>query len=292
MATLSMRTARSAALVELPMATVAQGTPRGICTMLCRLSTPSRCFSGTGTPMTGSGVMAATMPGRWAAPPAAAMMTRRPRARAWRAYCIILSGVRCALTMLTSKGTPKLRSTSAAALMVGRSESLPMMTPTRGPGPPIAALAAPPAAPPAPAAAPGSGSPSTASARAAASMGDDPVTVTWPTLRPSRTPALPYQWSAAPGVDSPRASGPQVASRSASPDPVPSAFTITAAPTRMAVEPRGSPITARKWFSNWSHSHASIVKCPLLCGLGATSFSSTRCGSPADARCVRKSSTP
>ena len=36
----------------------------------------------TGTPSTGSGVLAASMPGRWAAPPAPAMMHRRPRPRA------------------------------------------------------------------------------------------------------------------------------------------------------------------------------------------------------------------
>jgi hypothetical protein len=33
----------------------------------------------TGTPMTGSGVWLATMPGRCAAPPAPAMITRKPR---------------------------------------------------------------------------------------------------------------------------------------------------------------------------------------------------------------------
>ena len=40
---------------------------------------PSRCFSGTGTPITGSGVTEASMPGRWAAPPAPAMITCSPR---------------------------------------------------------------------------------------------------------------------------------------------------------------------------------------------------------------------
>jgi hypothetical protein len=52
------------------MATVATGTPRGICRMEYTESTPSRCLSGTGTPITGSGVIAATMPGKCAAPPA------------------------------------------------------------------------------------------------------------------------------------------------------------------------------------------------------------------------------
>ena len=42
-------------------------------------------FQGTGTPMTGSGVAEATMPGRCAAPPAPAMMTSMPRPAASRA---------------------------------------------------------------------------------------------------------------------------------------------------------------------------------------------------------------
>ena len=42
-------------------------------------SRPPRCFVVIGTPMTGRLVFAASMPGRWAAPPAPAMMTRSPR---------------------------------------------------------------------------------------------------------------------------------------------------------------------------------------------------------------------
>ncbi len=40
---------------------------------------PSRYFSGTGTPMTGSGVTEASMPGSAAAPPAPATIAFRPR---------------------------------------------------------------------------------------------------------------------------------------------------------------------------------------------------------------------
>src|SRR5581483_7846263 len=72
-----IRAARSPALRALPMATVATGTPAGICTIDSSESIPSRYFSGTGTPITGSGVTAASMPGRCAAPPAPAMITRR-----------------------------------------------------------------------------------------------------------------------------------------------------------------------------------------------------------------------
>ena len=39
---------------------------------------------GRGTPITGSGVREASMPGRWAAPPAPAISTRRPRSAAPR----------------------------------------------------------------------------------------------------------------------------------------------------------------------------------------------------------------
>lgn len=74
----------------------------GICTMDMRLSMPSRYFSGTGTPMTGSGVTDASMPGRWAAPPAPAMIARRPRPAAFSPYAIISRGMRWAETTSTS----------------------------------------------------------------------------------------------------------------------------------------------------------------------------------------------
>jgi hypothetical protein len=79
-----MRTASRPALRALPMATAATGTPAGICTMDSSESIPSRYFSGTGTPMTGSGVTAASIPGRCAAPPAPARITARPRSAAER----------------------------------------------------------------------------------------------------------------------------------------------------------------------------------------------------------------
>jgi hypothetical protein len=68
-----------------PMANVATGMPFGICTMESRESRPLRCFEGTGTPRTGTMVLAASMPGRWAAPPAPAMMARRSRSCAMAA---------------------------------------------------------------------------------------------------------------------------------------------------------------------------------------------------------------
>jgi hypothetical protein len=67
------------------MATVATGIPAGICTIERSESRPSRVASGTGTPITGRVVIDAVMPGRWAAPPAPATITRSPRSAAERA---------------------------------------------------------------------------------------------------------------------------------------------------------------------------------------------------------------
>ena len=56
----------------------------------------------TGTPSTGSIVLAAAMPGRWAAPPAPAISTSSPRASADPAYSNSRSGVRWADTTRVS----------------------------------------------------------------------------------------------------------------------------------------------------------------------------------------------
>ena len=89
-----MRTARSPAFLAFAMATVATGIPAGICTIDSSESRPDKCSSGTGTPMTGNGVIDAVIPGRWAAPPAPAMITRRPRSAALLAYSVMTCGVR------------------------------------------------------------------------------------------------------------------------------------------------------------------------------------------------------
>src|SRR6185503_500006 len=62
-----------------PIAKVATGTPPGIWAIESRESSPFRARLSTGTPSTGRVVMLATMPGRCAAPPAPAMITRMPR---------------------------------------------------------------------------------------------------------------------------------------------------------------------------------------------------------------------
>ena len=76
-----MAAANSAALAAPagPIAKVATGTPLGICTIDSRESMPLRAFDCTGTPSTGTRVLAAVMPGRCAAPPAPAMIADRPR---------------------------------------------------------------------------------------------------------------------------------------------------------------------------------------------------------------------
>ena len=79
-----MRAASRPAFLAPPIDTVATGMPAGICTMESSESMPSSVASGTGTPMTGRAVTEASMPGRWAAPPAPAMMTFGARGRAPR----------------------------------------------------------------------------------------------------------------------------------------------------------------------------------------------------------------
>jgi hypothetical protein len=129
-----MATAISPALVApaSPMAMVATGTPAGICTIDSNESIPSRARLWMGTPITGTMVCPATIPGRWAAPPAPAITTFRPRSSALAAYSAIQSGVRWAETTLHSWGTPNSVRTVAARFIVSQSESLPMITPTSG----------------------------------------------------------------------------------------------------------------------------------------------------------------
>ena len=80
-----MRTASSPALRAAPTPTQATGTPEGIWTMESSESMPSSTLSGTGTPITGRVVEEASTPGKWAAPPAPAMISLIPRATAVRA---------------------------------------------------------------------------------------------------------------------------------------------------------------------------------------------------------------
>ena len=78
------------------MATVATGMPVGICTVDSSASSPSRVEDLTGMPITGRVVLAARAPARWAALPAAAMMTPKPFSCAVREKAPACSGVRWA----------------------------------------------------------------------------------------------------------------------------------------------------------------------------------------------------
>jgi hypothetical protein len=60
--------------------------PRGIWTIESNESTPLSVLLSTGTPSTGKIVIAASIPGRWAAPPAPAMISSSPRPSASRPY--------------------------------------------------------------------------------------------------------------------------------------------------------------------------------------------------------------
>jgi len=66
----SIWTASRAAFIEPSTATVATGMPAGIWTVAYRASTPLSAPPDSGTPITGSVVLAATAPARWAAIPA------------------------------------------------------------------------------------------------------------------------------------------------------------------------------------------------------------------------------
>ena len=130
----SRATANSAAFVApaSPMANVATGIPAGIWTIDSNESWPWRWRDGTGTPSTGTVVLAASIPGRWAAPPAPAMIARRPRSRADSAKANISSGIRWALTTLASWATPKRSRTTTAACIVDQSLAEPIRTATTG----------------------------------------------------------------------------------------------------------------------------------------------------------------
>ena len=85
-----------------PIAKVAVGIPYGICTIDNKLSSPFISLLSIGTPNTGILVNEATIPGRWAAPPAPAIITLILFLWAFLAYLYSLSGVLWAETILTS----------------------------------------------------------------------------------------------------------------------------------------------------------------------------------------------
>ena len=116
----------------LPIASVPTGMPAGICTVESSESRPLSEALSIGTPSTGSSVCAATTPARWAAPPAAAIITSSPAASAAPTYSTVAAGVRWAESTRHSWATPKRASVSLALFIVSQSDLLPMRMPTRG----------------------------------------------------------------------------------------------------------------------------------------------------------------
>src|SRR3989338_8491733 len=116
------------------MATVATGTPGGICAVEKSASTPAAPIFVliSGTPITGSAVCAATTPAKCAAPPAPQMNTLYPAASLFFTYSTTASGVRCAESVCTSDPMPNSSSTFVASCITGRSESEPITIPTSG----------------------------------------------------------------------------------------------------------------------------------------------------------------
>ncbi len=105
--------------------------PAGICTIDSSESMPLSALLCTGTPSTGTAVLAASMPGKMRRAAGAgddrAQAARLPRVAA---YSNSTSGVRCAETTRTSCGTPSASSFAAACCMVSQSEREPMTMPT------------------------------------------------------------------------------------------------------------------------------------------------------------------
>ena len=98
-----MRTASRPALRALPIATVATGTPAGICTIDSSESRPSSWSSGTGTPITGQrGHRRGHAREMRGAAGAGDDHAQTPIGGRARAYSNIASGVRCADTIRAS----------------------------------------------------------------------------------------------------------------------------------------------------------------------------------------------
>ena len=106
--------------------------PLGICTIDNNESMPLKYLDGTGTPNIGTMVLAASMPGKCAAPPAPAIIALSPRDSALAAYSNSKSGVRCADTTRASYGISRCFNSCAACLITSQSLEDPITTATRG----------------------------------------------------------------------------------------------------------------------------------------------------------------
>jgi len=114
-----------------PIARLPTGIPAGIWAMESNESNPFNALLSTGTPNTGSVVCAATMPGKWAAPPAPAIITSMPLRSAVSANVAIFLGVRCAEVISLIWPIPKSFRILAASCIVSQSDLLPIRIATR-----------------------------------------------------------------------------------------------------------------------------------------------------------------
>ena len=97
-----VKLAMIAAFIPPSIATVATGTPGGICIIENTASIPSSLLPERGTPTTGIGNNAAHIPGRCAAMPAPAMITFTPLSSAPFAHSKNTSGSLCAEMIVIS----------------------------------------------------------------------------------------------------------------------------------------------------------------------------------------------
>jgi hypothetical protein len=116
----------------LPIAIVATGTPPGICAVESSASNPFKEEESIGTPITGRAEWAATVPAKWAAPPAPAIKIATPFLSASEIYLRVQSGDRWAEVIANSCVTPNSFNTTAACSITAKSDSLPMTILTNG----------------------------------------------------------------------------------------------------------------------------------------------------------------
>ena len=120
--------ANNAALIapSSPIAKVPTGIPFGIWAIDKRLSSPLSFLLSIGTPKTGIDVSAEIIPGKWAEPPAPAIITPILFFSASLAYWYIRSGVRWADMILVSYFIFNFLSTFSQNIMVLKSDWLPI----------------------------------------------------------------------------------------------------------------------------------------------------------------------
>ena len=134
-ASLRIWTARMAAFSAPSIATVATGTPFGICTTERSESRPSIVLDFIGRPITGSGVVAAKTPARCAAFPAAAIIHPKPASSAPAAKNVIFLsadafGVLPPVSILTPEQTQYYFLSGFTAKLAGTERGITEPTPT------------------------------------------------------------------------------------------------------------------------------------------------------------------